>query len=219
MKFDDHLTEILNNFATINSSIEFKPGNIVATMKPTKAVVGKAKTNVEFDSSFAIYSLSQLLGLLSLFEGPELDILDKHLSIKDGHREASFVFCDPSLIVTAPEKELKMPSVDLETKVTKTDFKQLMKAAATIGSPEVAIMGDGRNIYIGALNTKNSADNTYRVKLGETDKTFRMVFLVENLILLERDYDIQISSRGLAHFAADDVEYWIAVETSSSFEG
>ncbi len=222
MKFDNQIIEVLNNFSTINPSIAFRPGNIVTTMKPTRSVIGKAKTNIEFDSSFAFYSLGSFLGLLSNFEEPpELTVLDSHMIIDGGkaNGDASFIFCDPSLIVVAPDKEIKMPEPDVEFDLDLATFKRVMKISATIGAPEIAIVGDGDKIYVKAMNTKNSGENSFRKEVGDTSKTFQLVFLVENLALLPRDYKVKISSKGLAYFEAEDIEYWIAVEQHSTFEG
>lgn len=218
MKIDEQLTEVLNNFAQINPSIVFKPGSEVSTMKPTKSVMGKAKVNNQFDSTFAVYSLSMFLQVISQFESPSITVLDSKMRIKDLEREVDYTFCDPKLIVTAPDKGIKLPTVDVEFNLSNEAFTQLRKFAAILGSPEVAVVGDGESMYITALNTKNSSDNQFRRRIGETKHSFRLVFLVENLTLLPRDYHVRISSKGLSHFEATDVEYWVAVEANSTFE-
>lgn len=223
MQIDEQLNEVLNNFSQINASIVFKPGNVVSTIKPSKAVMAKAKVTNAFDSTFAVYNLSQLLQLLSLYENPEMDILDTHMLIRQGTEVTRFTFCDPELVATPPDdaglEKLASIAAEGEIKFTLSNdaLTRLRKFAATMGSPEIAVTGDGENIYIEALNTKNSADNTYRAKVGETSDKFRMVFLCENLVFLPRDYEVQIAARGLAYFKTDDVEYWVAAESNSQF--
>ena len=46
-----------------------------------------------------------------------------------------------------------------------------------------------------------------------------MIFKTENFKMLPRDYEVKISSQGIAHFAGDIVEYFVAPESSSKYEG
>lgn len=217
MKIDEQLTEILNNFSQINPSIVFKPGNVVSTLKPSKSVMARATINSQFEKTFAVYSLSQFLQVLSLFENPEIDVLDNHMRIKQGTEFARYTFCEPSLIATPPDTEVVLKSIDIEFDIGNDAFLRIRKFAATMGSPEIAVTGDGESIFIEALNTQNSSDNTYRYRVGETTSKFRMIFLFENLNMLPRDYHVQIWAKGLAYFKAKDVEYWVAVEDNSTF--
>jgi hypothetical protein len=45
-----------------------------------------------------------------------------------------------------------------------------------------------------------------------------MIFKVENLKLLPRDYDVTVSAKGIANFKSKtgDIEYWIATEQGST---
>jgi len=51
-----------------------------------------------------------------------------------------------------------------------------------------------------------------------TDKKFRFIFKVEHLIVLPGDYNIGISSKLLSNWMTGDINYWIALETSSTFD-
>ena len=216
MQFDEKMNEVLTNFSQINSSIVFKPGNVVSTIKPSKAVFAMATVSNQFDKTFAIYNLNQLLALLSLCESPEIDILDNHMLIRQGSETVRYTFCDPDLVITPPEKKLTLPSVDVEFSLPNATLSRVRKFAQTMSSPQIAVTGDGETIYMEALNTDNSADNVYRIKVGKTTNKFRMVFMQENLDFLPRDYNVQISAKGLAYFEASDVEYWVAVEQNTS---
>ena len=83
---------------------------------------------------------------------------------------------------------------------------------------EIAFKGDGENIRIAAIDTKNpTADGFDIVLSATTDKNFLMVIKVENLKLLQADYTVSLSSKGLAHFKSDKVQYFIAIEKNSTF--
>lgn len=224
LQFNDTLKEILQNFAAINQSIIFKAGDVVSTMSPMKQVIAKAKSPVSFPTTFAVYSLGSFLSTISLFKEPEMNFTDKSVFISglnpEGKREEiRFNFTEPSLVIAPPEKELKMPEPDVEFNLSNAALTRALKVANVIEAPEMAVAGDGEKIYLQALNMKNSADNNYKVEVGETSKNFRLVFSISNLNILPRDYEVKISAKGLSHFKASDVEYWIAVESTSTFEG
>ena len=49
---------------------------------------------------------------------------------------------------------------------------------------------------------------------------FKFFFKVENLKLMDGDYEVDISSKNISHLASSnkDVEYWVALEPESSYE-
>lgn len=216
MKLSARTLQILKNFATINPSLLFKPGSSLTTISPLKTMQAKATVSESFDSEFAIYDLSRFIGVLSLFDDPELVIQENFLSIvRDGH-QVNYVYADKELIVTS-SKDIKMPACEIEFRLTGGSFSAVMKALNVLSLPEVAVIGENDLIYFAALNTKMPNGDVYKVQVGETEHNFKMVFRAENMKLLQDDYDVKISSKGLGHFKGSDVEYWIATESSSSF--
>lgn len=219
MKFNARTIQILRNFSTINPSIVFKPGNEIKTISSSKTVMARATIDTSIDQQFAIYDLGKFLGAISMFESPELTLGQSAMVISEGNEKLSYTYAEPSLILVPPEKEVVLPSPEVEFDLPNEALNRVIKALGIIGAPEIAVTGDGDNIYVEALNVKNQSESTYRVQVGKTDKTFRMVFLAENIKVLPEDYRVSISSRGLSHFKANDIEYWIAIEASSKYEG
>ena len=73
-----------------------------------------------------------------------------------------------------------------------------------------------------ALDVNNDSSDTYKLVLNETsDKRFRFVFKIENFKMISADYDVEISSKGIARFSnsTSNTQYWIATETSSTYGG
>ena len=102
------------------------------------------------------------------------------------------------------------------------DFKQVVNAANTLGLPEIVVEGDGTAIRLVVSDTGNVSSDIFSIKVGVTDKTFRMVFKTENLTkVMEGSYDIELSSKRISHFKrkSDSLEYWIALEQNSTYEG
>lgn len=219
MKLDPRALQILKSFSAINPSIHVKEGKVLSTISPTKTVLARATlTDTEFDSEFAVYDLTRFLGVLSLFDTPELDIDGKTINISGKNGDSiSYVCADPSNIVTPPDKELKLPSQDVKFTLKEADFTRVIKALSVLGLPEIAVVGDGSKVYLQAADSKNPTGDVYKTPVGETDKTFRVIFKSENLKILPGEYEVTISNKGLSLFVGPDVQYFIAVEGSSKF--
>jgi hypothetical protein len=219
MKLDTRTTQILKNFASINPSIMFKPGNRLATISAGKTVMARANITQEIPSPFAIYDLSRFLGTISLFTDPELNVDEKYMTIAQGKRKINYTFTEPSLIVTPPDKEIKLPDPEVSFSISGDELSEVMKALSVLSLPEIAVVGDGTDISVQAIDSKNPSGDTYSVNVGSTTATFKMIIRAENLKLLPGDYNVEISSKGLSRFSTTDIEYFIAVESNSTYEG
>jgi hypothetical protein len=125
-----------------------------------------------------------------------------------------------SMIVSAPEKELKLPSIDGSFKLKEEDMAQALKNAAVLGSPNIAFESDGSKISVTNFNAKDDSAHTNTIEIGTTDndKVYKAVFLVENFKMIPGTYNVEISSQGLATFVNEkgDLQYWIAIEAKES---
>ena len=67
---------------------------------------------------------------------------------------------------------------------------------------------------------KNSGSNAYRIVVGETDHVFQFNLKVENLKLINGDYDVVVSKKGMAQFTHHGmpIVYYVAIEPDSTFE-
>ena len=59
---------ILKNFATINTSIVVKTGNVLKTISNAENILASAKVEETFPIDFAIYDLNQFIAGLLLFD-------------------------------------------------------------------------------------------------------------------------------------------------------
>lgn len=219
MKFSARTIQILRNFSTINESLIFKPGTQLKTISQSKTILARATIDSEIESTFGIYDLGQFLSAISLFEDPDLTPGTNAMTISRGSEKINYIYSEPSLMLSPPEKEIQLPSRDVEFELKNEVLVRVQKALGIIGAPEIAVTGDGDKVYIEALNTKDNSKSNYRVEVGDTDKNFRFIFLAENIKLLPGDYNVTVSSKGLSHFKGEDVEYWVAVEQHSTYEG
>ena len=218
MRLSEQTVSLLKNFAGINQNIQFKAGNKLQTISAQKNILVDAEVPELFPSDFAIYDLNKMLGVMSLFQDPELEIGDKTMKVGG---KVNYMFADPSMIVTPPEKELTFPEAEVKFAMSNVDFSQTTKAAAMLGLPHVCVVGDGSKITLGATDVNNSSSDDFVTEVGTTDKNFCMVFKIENLKLIAGDYDVQITSKGISKFSHTSInlQYFIATESDSTFGG
>jgi len=208
---------ILKNFATINPSIIVKPGNILKTISSSKTILARAEVPDTFEYPFAIYNLSQFIGCISMFTDPDLDFDESSVTISDGKNKIVYHYADSSIILAPPDKDINIPSVDAEFKISATDIPSVAKALSILELTEIAFVGDGDNILIQAIDSKNPSSNQYSVKVGATDKVFKAIFKPDNLKMVPDDYVVTLSSKGLSKFVGTEATYYVAIEATSTF--
>ena len=183
MKFGNRTTQVLRNFATINPSIQFNEGKTLRTISPNKTMMAKAKLEDMVDGEFAIYDLSRLLGISSMFADPTFELEEKKIRIESEGRAVSYTYADPSTIVVPPSKEITVDAFDVEFDLSQENLAEMMKAIGILSLPELAIIGEDGHILLRALDTKNPSSDKYDIIVGETDKEFVAVFKTDNLKL------------------------------------
>lgn len=222
MKISDNTLVILKNFAGINQSILVKKGNKLRTISMAKNILAEVEITEEFPRDFAIYDLNQFLNGLSLHKDPDLDFAEEsHITIREGKRRVKYFYADPNVIVSPPEKEIKLPSKDVCFQLEVGSLDKLVKAAAVYQLPDISVIGDAGVIRLVVRDKKNDTSNEYSIVVGETDKQFTFNFKVENLSkIISGSYDVVLSSKLLSQFKSQkySLEYYIAMEPDSTFE-
>ena len=221
MKLSDNTINVLKNFSTINPSLLVHPGNIITTMSPTRSIYAKANVDETFTTRFAIYELSKFLGVLSLIKEPELTFNETQVSVVSGRQSVNYTYADPSMIVAPdPNKDINFPAADVEFSISQDELQKVVRASNVLQLPEIAVTGDSHHITVTATNSKNPSTDVFSVEVGETNKSFNMIFKVDNIIkLISGNYEVKISSKGLSKWSTSNIMYYVATEASSSFNG
>ena len=221
MKLSTETISVLKNFSTINANLMVKAGSSLSTMSAMKNIVAKADVSEEFPSDFAIYDLNEFLSALSLFGKPDLEFGNDFVIITEEGTSKSlkYWFSDPS-VVTTPSKEISMPSTELTFNLSSDTLNEITKAAAVIGVPDMALSGGKLMV----TDKKNSTANAYETSLDGGDMIaaeYKFWFKVENLKVMPGAYDVEVSSKKISHFTNTKlgVQYWIALEPESSYNG
>ena len=220
MKVSDQTLEVLKNFSDINTNILVKPGSELSTISTMKNILAKATITESFDKQFAVYDLSELLGIVSAIEKPDVDISnEKFMTIGStgSKSKAKYYYSDES-VVTSPQKDVVMPDADVNFQLKDEILSKLLKMAAIMKLPDLSLVGKkGQDVILKVHDKKNSA-NSYEEFVGtEASADFTFNFKIENLKIIPGDYDVAVSSKSISHFKnkVKPIEYWIALEPDS----
>ena len=221
MKLSKETIEILKNFSDINQSLLFNEGTKIKTMNSLKNILAHANVVESFPKQFAIYDLNEFLGYLSTMDNPELSFEENHIKITDQDDQDKYVYANTDYIVS-PQKDIKVEEYNFKVNIKEDVFRKIDKKTTILQLHDLYLKGDDttNNIFLCASNKKNDSSNEISIKIGEgVTKKFNVVLKKENLKIIPGDYDISISSKGIAHFKNEkiDLEYWIALEPDSEY--
>lgn len=214
MKFSNETISVLKNFSTINPGLVFKPGSVIRTMHPQKTVMASARVSENFEQVARIYDLPRFLATLSLFDDPDVEFTDTKFIISSGRSKVSYTYAAEAMVMSAPDKDIKFPDPEAVVTLTWKELDSVIKAAGVLKLGEIAFTSDGSTIALAAVDSKNPTADAYEIIVAENVSApeFRMMIKVENLKLMQNDYEVALSSKGLARFKSPKAEYYIALE-------
>tara|TARA_Y100001938_G_scaffold99711_1_gene136324 strand:+ start:111 stop:776 length:666 start_codon:yes stop_codon:yes gene_type:complete len=220
MKLSDKTLTLLKNFSTINQSILFKKGSSLKTISVMKNILAEATIEEDLPTDFGIYDLNQFLNGLGLHQNPDLDFENQgHVVIREGKSRTKYFFADPQVIVTPPDKEIKLTTEDVSFVLSTSQLDKLLKAAAIYQLPDLAVIGEAGVVKIVVRDKKNDTSNDFSIVVGETESEFSFNFKVENIKILPGTYDVVVCKQLLSRFTCQDYDltYYIALEPDSKF--
>ena len=216
MKLSENTLAVLKNFASINSGVVLNNGKTQKTIHPDKSVLVEAVLEDDFPETFGIYDLNQFLGNVTTLKNPELSFTKDSVTLSDGELALTYHGCSPNLIVTPPNKELVLKTVDVTFALPNVTLQKLLKVATMNSLPNLSVVGkEGAlmlKIHEKANDTSNHGFTTVSDYYG---KDFFSTFKTENLKLLPDDYDVELQIGAFAKFvnSAGNLKYFIAQET------
>jgi hypothetical protein len=220
MKLSKTTLGLLKNLATINTNLLIRPGSKLSTISTNKNVAAEVEIEETFDTQFGIYDLSEFLGMLTLFEDPELDFSERALTISEGRSSIRYLPADQDVIVYPKNTTQKFPAdAEVEFELTAAVLQNVIRSASVLKMPFVTVQGDGEKMELIVRDKENANSNRFTVQLGETDKTFCFNIKVENFKMVIENYNVQISSKKVARFQGTNKTYMLACEYDSTYEG
>ena len=222
-KISNQTLELLKNYASINSNILVKEGNVLSTISPVKNVMAEATVSETFDQEFGIWDLNKFLGTISLFENPEFQFEEKFVTISSRKNKSSvkYYYSEPSLLTTV-NKQINMPESVVDCTITQKIFNDITKAASVLQVNDIAIRSNGNELEIVAMDKKDSSSNSYSIAIGDLphdNHDFCFYFKAENLKMLPGDYDVNITEKVVSQFTNTNqsLKYWVALESDSYY--
>ena len=215
MKLSENTLNILKNFASINSSLLVKSGNVQKTLNVDETVLAEAVITESLPKSCGIYDLPQFLANVTTLDQPELIFDDSYLVMDDGNIRLNYFYCSPSLITAPPDKTLKMDNPDVQFNLAQTAYQKLVRIAALNNLPTLTVAGKNGELSLKSHERGIDTSNSASVKLGEyTGADFEAPFKIENLKMIPDDYTVSINLAGFALFEnkAQTLRYFIALE-------
>ena len=216
MKLSDNTLSVLKNFASINSGVVLNHGKVQKTISPEKSILVEATLEDEIPSQFGIYDLNQFLGNLTTLRNPELTFSKDAVKLDDGELSFDYRACSANLIITPPDKELVLKSVDVTFSLPNVTLQKLIKVATMNNLPNLSVVGKNGELLLKIHERANDTSNSGTIKIGDyAGKDFIATFKTDNLKLLPNDYTVEIQERAFAKFedAAKTLKYFIALET------
>lgn len=216
MKLETRTMQILKNFAMINPSMLFREGTVQSTVAAQKTMLARTTIKETIPKEFAIFDLSRFIGMLSLFNEPDLEFDESRVLVSQGRQKVEYTFADPELVVAPPAKTPNVQDPEVSFKLPSDVLQSTMRALGALQSTHIIVQGDGESITVGVGKPTDPTSDTFKIEVGQTEHTFKFAFKAENVKILQGDYDVQISSKNIAHFECSDVEYWIMADSNHS---
>lgn len=218
MKLSKETLQLLKNFSTINSNLMLTKGSKLSTISTHRTVIGEATVAESFPNDFGIYDLNEFLGMLSLFEDPDLEFTEKHVVVSQNKMSVKYVSAEAS-VLTVPKSKFTFPAADVEFTLSANDLNIINKTSSVLGAGDVCFVGDGKTLNLVVRDKKNPTGNTFEQAIGETSGRFQFNMRIENFKMLPGTYDVAISARNISKFTStsSDLTYYVAVESDSKF--
>lgn len=223
MKLSTDTLTVLKNFSTIQPNIVFRNGNELKTIAEAKNIVAKATIPETVPQDFGIYDLNDFLSSMSLFTNPTMEFStdSKSVTLSEGKSSLNYFFSDESSL-TYPQKDVAMPPIDVSFVLTADTLKALQRATSLLSVSTVAVESVGTGIVLRVKDPKNSTSNSFGTEVdgAPNGHTFKFHFDITNFKLVPGDYDVEISGKLISHFKHKTlpIEYWIALEKTSTYE-
>tara|TARA_B100001559_G_scaffold297526_1_gene281329 strand:- start:306 stop:875 length:570 start_codon:yes stop_codon:yes gene_type:complete len=186
-----------------------------------KNILAEAEVDENFEKDFGIYDLPQFLNGVNLMNDPDIDLRNEsYMILREGETtKVKFAFADPEVIISPPEKGIELPNPDVSFQLDSIQLQKLLKASSIYQLPDLAAVGNARNITLTVRDKKNDNSNEFALVVGETDSIFEFNFKIENIKLIPGSYEVQISRKNLAKFTNSkyNLDYFIALEPDSTY--
>lgn len=215
MRLSKETYNILKNFAAINSNILIQPGNVLKTVSAGKNIYVEAKVTEDFDVEVPIWDLNKFLGIVSMFNNPDLEFHDTHVVITNGRSSVTYYYSEPSLL-TIPTREIKMPATVTRFDLDEKDLNEILKASSVLQVSDLRMVGEDGKFTISVDDSGQSTSNSFEIVIDEnyTGKDFEGTVNVSEMKFIPGSYSVELTDTIISKFAHKslDLSYYIAIK-------
>jgi hypothetical protein len=219
MKLSKETQEIFKNFASINANLMLREGNKLASMSENKTIISEATVTESFPQQFGIYDVNEFMGVLSLFNDPDLTFNNDVVIIKEGKNQIRYKAAEETTLKT-PSKAITFPEAEITFNLTASDLQHIIKSASILKVSDVSFIGANGTLTALVVDKKNPMTNKFEIDVGTTDKNFTANMKIENFKMLPGSYSVAIAKMKICRFKSttSDLTYYVAVESDSTAE-
>ena len=215
MRLSKETYNILKNFAAINSNILIQPGNLIKTVSAGKNIYVEAKVTEDFDVDVPIWDLNKFLGILSMFNNPDLEFHDTHVVITNGRSSVTYYYSEPSLL-TIPNREIKMPATVARFDIDEKDLNEILKASSVLQVSDLRMVGADGKFIISVDDSGQSTSNSFEIVIDENynGKDFEGTINVSEMKFIPGSYSVELTDTIISKFSHKslDLSYYIAIK-------
>lgn len=206
MQLTKEIADILKNFSQINTSILFKPGNVLMTKSNNNAIYAEAVIGTDIDVEVGIYNIPQVLQIAGILGETQISCTpgDDQMLLTDGKKKFKLKLADPSTIV-APKKQLNFPVADVIFDLPGSMMDEIKKSAAALGVNVLSFESVGDQIVAIVLGENADNDATFPVAGYDGNHDFVFQMDIGNVKIMDGDYKVLISSKGAIKFEGQTV--------------
>lgn len=214
MRLSKETLNILKNFASINSNILIHPGNQIKTRAPSSNIYAVAKVQEDFDTTVAIWDLNKFLGIISMFNNPDLEFNDKYVDISNGRSTVKYYYAEESLL-TVPTRDVKMPEVLFSFELEEQDLNEVLKASSILQVSDFKIVAGEGKIVLTVDDSNNNTLDSFALVLEEdySGPDYEGMIKVSEIKMLMGTYKVDITDTVISRFTntSCDLVYYIAI--------
>lgn len=214
MKVSKSTLDTFKNFASINTNLLIREGQVLSTVSNSMNILCRAQVTESFPREFAIYDLNQFLSLLTMDENADLNFGDESVTVQTIAGKFEFYYAEPSVIKAAPDKEIQVESL-YEFNLTKENIQTIYRAASAISAPFLRVVGDGQQVLMSVGDPNTPKSNSFTTILGDSSLEFDARLSIESLKIIPDSYVATVGKAPVIMFANDERTYWLALDPSS----
>lgn len=225
--------KVLGNFSTINENMIVLPDKFAVINGAKKSVVGYYKFDKKYEyEPYGIFNLPEFLTLVKINgDEYELAVYDKYVEVfyPSSNSGTKYNLTPHELLPQVGEisEKFNKLNIELDFDLPAENIATLKKVANILGLERIYIQSvpdQDAVLLTAAKKHLEKAENPHVVTITDKKTNVRKNGLdvdtvlyvnVEELKILEGDYRVKISSRGISHWENQflNVEYYIGVNT------